>query len=438
MIKQAVILAAGNSSRFWPLNKRHKSLINVMGKPVIFYTVESLKRAGVSEIIIVQSKKTKEIEKELKKYKLGIKVKYFNSPKPKGMGNALWQTRNLLKDKFLIINAERVDVNETLKNAKAKIEKNKALLFGKRTKNPELFGMMKLKGNKVLDIIEKPEKGKEPSKIKVIGVYILEPSFFEVYKKVKKHQYDFEDALSKYAKENDIRAVILKTNKNKTPILKYPWHLFRMKNYLFDKFLKSKIEKSATRATAKGGKEDLSSLTYVSKKAVIEGKVYIGKNTKVFENAVIKGPCYIGEDCVIGNNSLIRSYTNLENKVVIGANTEVKNAVFCEGSHMHSGYIGDSIIGENCRLGVGAVTANVRIDREIIKSVVKNKKIETDLKKFGCIIGDNTKTGINCSFMPGVLVGSNCIIGPNSVVMKNIEDNKLFYTEFKGITKNKK
>jgi len=179
-------------------------------------------------------------------------------------------------------------------------------------------------------------------------------------------------------------------------------------------------------------------LTYVSKKAVIEGKVYIGKNTKVFENAVIKGPCYIGEDCVIGNNSLIRSYTNLENKVVIGANTEVKNAVFCEGSHMHSGYIGDSIIGENCRLGVGAVTANVRIDREIIKSVVKNKKFETDFKKFGCIIGDNTKTGINCSFMPGVLVGSNCIIGPNSVVMKNIEDNKLFYTEFKGITKNKK
>jgi acetyltransferase-like isoleucine patch superfamily enzyme len=40
--------------------------------------------------------------------------------------------------------------------------------------------------------------------------------------------------------------------------------------------------------------------------------------------------------------------------------------------------------------------------------------------------------------MPGVLVGSNCIIGPNSIVMKNIEDNKLFYTEFKQVVKDRK
>jgi len=422
MIKQAVILAEGLSSRFWPLNKKQKCLVKIMGKPVIFYTVESLRKAGVSEIIIVQSKKTKEIQKELKKYKLGVSVKYFDSPKPKGMGNTLWQVRNLLKERFLVVNAERIDADEILKNAKIKIEKNKTLLFGKKTKNTELFGIMRLKGDKVLDIIEKPKKGKEPSKIKVVGVYILEPDFFEVYKKVKKHQYDFEDALSKYAKENDVKVVILKTEENKTPVLKYPWHLFRAKNYLFDKFLKSKIEKSA----------------YVSKKAVIEGKVYIGKNTKVFENAVIKGPCYVGEDCVIGNNSLIRDCTDLENKVVIGANAEIKNTVFQENSHVHSGYIGDSIIGEGCRIGAGVVTANLRIDRGIIKSIVKDKKIETGLKRFGCVIGDNTKTGIHCSFMPGVLIGSNCIIGPNSVVTKNIKDNKLFYTEFKRVVKNRK
>ena len=105
---------------------------------------------------------------------------------------------------------------------------------------------------------------------------------------------------------------------------------------------------------------------------------------------------------------------------------------------MHSGYIGDSMIGKNCRLGAGVVTANVRIDRGIIKSVVKNKKIETGLKRFGCIIGNNTKTGIRCSFMPGVLVGSDCFIGPSSVVFENIEDNKLFYTEFKGVIKKKR
>lgn len=420
MIKQAVVLAAGYSSRYWPLNRKNKCLTKVMGRPLIFYTLKGLKQAGISKIIIVQSK-TKEVQKELKKYNLGAGIKYFDFARPKGMGSTLWQVRNLLKERFLVINAERVNIGEIVKNAESKIGKNRNLLFGQKTKTPELFGIMKLKGSKVLSIVEKPKKGRAPSKIKVVGAYILEPSFFETYKKVKKHMYDFEDALSEHAKENDVKAVILKQT-HEIPTLKYPWHLFEMKNYLFDKFLEEKIEESAK----------------ISKKAVIEGKVYIGKNTKVFENAVIKGPVYIGDNCVVGNNALIRDYTNLEDGSFIGTNAEVKNAVFYESSHMHSGYVGDSIIGENCRLGAGAVTANVRIDRGIIKSIVKDKKIETGLRNFGCIIGDNTKTGINCSFMPGVLIGSNCVIGPSSVVFENIEDNKLFYTKFKELIKSKK
>jgi len=153
-------------------------------------------------------------------------------------------------------------------------------------------------------------------------------------------------------------------------------------------------------------------ITNISKKAIIEGKVHIGKNTKVFENAVIKGPVYIGDNCIIGNNALISDNTRLENGVMIGANAEVKNSIFKTNSHMHSGYIENSTIGENCRIGAG-------------------------FKGFSCIIGNNTKTGINCSFMPNVIIGSDCLIGPCSVVMKNIEDNKLFYTKFKEVIKNR-
>jgi len=70
---QAVILAAGQSSRFWPLNKRHKSLIKIMGKPLICYTIESLKKLKIKEILIVQSPK-REIEEELKKFKFGTNL----------------------------------------------------------------------------------------------------------------------------------------------------------------------------------------------------------------------------------------------------------------------------------------------------------------------------------------------------------------------------
>ena len=72
---QAVILAAGESLRFWPLNQRHKSLLKIMGRPLIFYTIESLKKAGIKDIIIVQGPK-KDIEEDLKNYDLGIDIKY--------------------------------------------------------------------------------------------------------------------------------------------------------------------------------------------------------------------------------------------------------------------------------------------------------------------------------------------------------------------------
>ena len=85
---QAVVLAAGQSSRFWPLNRRHKSLIKIMGKPLIWYTIESLRKAGINDIIIVQNP-SRDIEEELKNRDLNLK--YIIQKEPKGAGNDLIQ-----------------------------------------------------------------------------------------------------------------------------------------------------------------------------------------------------------------------------------------------------------------------------------------------------------------------------------------------------------
>jgi len=383
---KAVILAAGESSRLWPLNRKHKALLKVMGKSLIWYTIAGLRRARIKDIIIVQGPQ-RDIERELK----DRKIKYIVQSKPEGMGNALWQVKRIIKGPFFVLNAERIDAGEIIK----KIPQKEPILVGQKTKNPQLFGIMKLGRNRVLEIVEKPKK-KAPSNIKVVGVYLLEPNFFKYYQKVKKGRYDFEDALSLYMKEKEVKAHILKKSEEETPFLKYPWHLFSVTKYLFDKNLGSK-------------------------------EVRIGKNVKIFENAVIKGPCYIGDNCIIGNNSIIREYTNLEDNVLIGANAEIVRCIFQEGTHIHSGFFGDSIFGEGCRVGAGTVTANRRLDRGEIKP--------TGLTSLGVIIGQNTKIGINVSLMPGVLIGSNCLIGPASVVFENLQDNTTLYTKFKNETR---
>jgi len=70
-----------------------------------------------------------------------------------------------------------------------------------------------------------------------------------------------------------------------------------------------------------------------------------------------------------------------------------------------------------------------------VQSVVKEKPIDTQRKKFGAVLGKGVKTGINVSIMPGVLIGQNSIIGPHSLARENIKDNQIFYTKFQKVSK---
>jgi bifunctional UDP-N-acetylglucosamine pyrophosphorylase/glucosamine-1-phosphate N-acetyltransferase len=421
---QAVILAAGESSRFWPLNFRHKSLIKIMGKPLILYLIEALKKEGIKEILVIQGKK-RDIEKELKKY--GTKgINYIIQPKPLGSGEAILRMEKLAKDQFFVFNSERIDAKEYVKPILKKFEKlnsskdkkSRLIISAGPTKTPWLFGILKLKGDKVLDIVEQPKPGKEFSNFKITGVYFLPKEFFKYLKKVPVHPYSLEEALLNYAKKEDMRIVNIKKD---TFALKYPWDLFPIRNYIFDNFLERKISKSAK----------------IGKDVLMEGKVFIGENTKVFEKAIIKGPCFIGKNCIVGNNSLIRDYTNFDDNNLIGAKAEVTRSIFQNDCQIHSGFFGDSVFGDHCLVGAGTITGNVRIDRGEIKSIVKGKKVNTGLKSFGCVIGRNVRTGIQCSFMPGVFIGENSRIGPKTFVKENIQNNSFFYTKFQKIVRKK-
>ncbi len=413
---QAVILAAGESSRFWPLNGKHKSLIKIMGKPLIWYTIDGLIKSGINEIIIVQDKEMA-LEKELSDYQFPkCKITYIIQAEANGMGDALWQAKDLIRDNFIVLNAEMVECSDVFNQLISKLGEAKAVLAGQKTKTPELFGMARVSGDKITEIIEKPKPSEAPSDIKVSGIYLLSKDFFQTFEKAEQGKYNFEAALSEYIKNNDVRLVILQEKEEDIPFLKYPWHLFIIEKYLFNKLLKPKIEKSAK----------------LAKNVIIEGNVYIGENVRIFENATIKGPCYIGANSIIGNNSLIRGYSNLENNVLIGAFAEVTRTIFQQDTTIHSGYFGDSVFREGCLVGSGTITANVRVDRG---EIIVKPGITTGLKSLGAIVGKNTKIGIRSSLMPGVLIGSDCSIGPNSVVFENIEDKTTFYTEFRGIKK---
>jgi bifunctional UDP-N-acetylglucosamine pyrophosphorylase/glucosamine-1-phosphate N-acetyltransferase len=420
---QAVILAAGESSRFWPLaNGSHKSLIKIMGKSLLQWTIEAVCRAGVKDIIIVQSPNY-----DLEKYfgegsGLKVKISYIVQRENKGMGDAVMSAEPFIKgDSFFVLNPDMFNADEFLKPmiAKKKTTGAKMILVGSKTSEPWKFGILNIKNDKVLNIVEKPKPEEASSDIKAIGIYLLPKDFFDCYKKVKEHMYAYEDALALYMRDNDVRVVV---SDEETPSLKYPWDLFMVGRAIMDRFIKkNKIAKSAK----------------IAESAVIQGPVWIGNNTVIFENAVIKGPCYIGDNCVIGNNVLLRENVDLEDSVLIGTNAEVTRSIFQSKSSMHSGFFGDSIIAGDVKVGAGTITANVRIDRGEIKPMVKGERTSTGLRALGAIIGAHTRLGIGVKLMPGVIIGEDVAVGPGSLVKRNIPSKSEFHTEFKEIEKSK-
>jgi len=411
---QAVILAAGESSRFWPFNQKHKSLFKLMGKPLIYYLIEGLKNSGIKEIIVVQSPK-RDVEAEMENHSSKVSIQYVIQKKPLGTGDAILEAAPLIKNQFLLLNAERIDCPDILE--KIKKEKSKAILFSAPTQTPWLFGNLKIKGNKLLDIVEKPKKGKEFSNFKNVGIYFLPKNFLNYLAKIPPHPHSLIQAFSQYAKKEELKVVKIK----KEPLfLKYPWDLFNISEYLFKK-IKREIK----------GKTE-SNCSY-------KGLVFVGEKTVIKSGTYIEGPVYIGKNCQIGPNCYIRPFSSIGDNCFIGSGTEVKNSIISDNSKItHLSYVGDSIIGENCNLGAGTILANLRFDKAIIKSMVKGKWVETGRQKFGCAMGSNTQIGINCSIMPGVLIGSNCLIGPNVLVKESIKDNQVFYIKYQKFVKNKK
>lgn len=134
--------------------------------------------------------------------------------------------------------------------------------------------------------------------------------------------------------------------------------------------------------------------------------IFIGTGTIVEPGAYIQGPCWIGKNCVIRHGAYIRGNVITGDQCVIGHDTEVKSSLFLNGAHAaHFAYVGDSILGNEVNLGAGTKCANFKLDKQPITIHYQNKRIPTQLRKMGALIGDRSQIGCNTVTNPGTLIG---------------------------------
>ena len=155
--------------------------------------------------------------------------------------------------------------------------------------------------------------------------------------------------------------------------------------------------------------------------------IWIAKSAKVAPTAYINGPAIIGEEAEIRHCAFIRGNAIVGNGAVVGNSTELKNVIlFNKVQVPHYNYVGDSILGFKSHMGAGSITSNVKSDKKLV--IVKNgeERIETGLRKFGAMVGDNVEVGCGSILNPGTVVGRNTNIYPLSSVRGVVKENSIY------------
>ncbi|MBT9316759.1 glucose-1-phosphate thymidylyltransferase [Leptothoe spongobia] len=333
---KALILSGGKGTRLRPLTHTGaKQLVPVVNKPILWYGIEQIVAAGITDIGIIISPDTGDEIRQVTGdgERFGCAITYIPQRSPDGLAHAVKIAQPFLGDSpFLMYLGDNL-IQDSLANFVEEFLKQSldAMILLKQVPNPTAFGVAQLDGQgNVLRLVEKPKD--PPSNFALVGVYLFESVIHEVIATLQpsaRGELEITDA---------IQALV---NTGKTVIAKqlFGWWLDTGKK---DDLLEAnQIILDATLTHAIDG--DVDDATKIS------GRVQIGKRSNVI-NSTIRGPVVIGEDCHI-ENCFIGSYSSIADRVKL-VDVEMDHSVVLEGSiieELHQRIV-DSLIGRRAKL----------------------------------------------------------------------------------------
>jgi len=409
---KAVILAAGEGVRLQPITStRPKHLIKVGGKPILEHCLNVVKTSGIEEALIViyyMGDAIRQYFGDGKKF--GLKIEYVEQKAVLGTGNAVSLVEPHIKDEFLLVYGDLLFSAEAVKNVidLHRKEKPAATMAVVPVENPEDYGVVELEDEKyVKRIVEKPKHEEAPSNLANAGIYVFSTEIFDKIRKTSasaRGEWEITDAISQLLNEKKT-VLAVKISQDDWVDIGRPWDLLEANRWALER-MEHKV------------------YGLVENGAHLIGPVSVAETARIRSGAYIEGPAFIDEESDVGPNCYIRPYSSIGKKVRVGNACEIKNSIIMDNVHIgHLSYVGDSILGENCNLGAGTITANYRLDGGTIKMVVKDRVVDSVRTKLGAVLGDNVKAGINALFMPGVKVGNNSQIGPDVIVYRDVSAN---------------
>lgn len=212
MINKAIIMAGGNGTRLRPSTLAlNKHLIPIYDKPLIYYPISLLMLINIREILIITNKQDISLFEKLlgNGEKFGLRIKYATQDKPSGIPEAFIIGEKFIKNKKnILILGDNIfygqGLIELILNAKKSFKKG-ANIFTYPVNNPQDFGVVELKKNKIKKMVEKPKKTN--SNLAITGLYFFDKNVVEFAKKLqpsKRNETEIIGILKKYKNKNEL------------------------------------------------------------------------------------------------------------------------------------------------------------------------------------------------------------------------------------------
>ncbi len=392
---QTVVLAAGEGTRMRPLTAtRPKPMLPVAGRPMLEHVFDAAVEAGASRLIAVVGYHDQAVREHFGEAYRDVPVAYAVQEEQAGTADAVRAARDHLDDApFAVIAGDNLYDEETMERLYEHVPAVGAFAVD----DPRPYGVFALEDDRVTAVIEKPDD--PPSTLVNASAYVFEArarQWLDVAES-DRGEYELTDVLQRQLQEAEVRPVTF----GRWLDVGRPWELLEANEW-------------------KLGDIDRAVAGEVHPAAEVIGDVAVEPGATVRPGAVIEGPVLISTGATVGPNAYVRGATAIGPDTKVGHGVEVKNSVIMEGTHVpHLSYVGDSVIGRSVNLGAGTVVANLRHDDEPVELTVKGERVSTGRRKFGVVIGDGAKTGIDTSLNAGVTLSSGARTGPGEAVTRD-------------------
>ncbi len=352
---KALILSGGKGTRLRPITHTGaKQLIPVANKPILFYGIESIKDADITEIGIVVGDTSQEISDAVGDgSKFGVSVTYIQQDAPLGLAHAVLISKEFLKDDEFVMYLGDNLIKDGITNLVEQFKKEKpnSQILLAHVKNPNQFGVAELVDSKVSRLEEKPSRPK--TDLALVGVYMFDKHIHDAVRAIKpskRGELEITDAIQ----------WLIDNGYNVLPHIVKGW--WKDTGKLEDLLEANRMMLDMLELNIMG---DIDEHSKVEFKVVVE-------EGAIVEHSTIRGPSIIGRDARI-LNSYIGPFSSISSGARV-INSEIEHSIILENSIIEDvdTKIEDSLVGRNV---------------EVRRSTEKPKV-------YRLLLGDNSKVGL--------------------------------------------